>query len=150
MDVVNTVLKGVFAWGAGVVLVGCVTPERPAAPEGTPAMSKVTGTVAYRARIALPPTAVVKVQLADVSRADAAAIVIGQQAIETGGRQVPIPFEIAYDPAKIDPRMTYAVQARIEDGAHLLFISDRRYAVITGGAPTRIDMDLVSVPGKQP
>jgi putative lipoprotein len=135
---------------AGLVLAGCHTPGHHSAPEGTPTMSKVTGTVAYRARIALPPTAVLHVQLADVSRADAPAIVIGERFIETGGRQVPIPFEIPYDPAKIDPRMTYAVQARIEDRGQLLFVNDRHYAVVTGAAPMHVDMELVGVPGKRP
>src|SRR5258708_34753519 len=43
----------------------------------------VTGTVTYRQRIALPRQAVVQVQLLDVSKADAPAIVIAEQTIET-------------------------------------------------------------------
>ena len=108
-------------------------------------MSTVTGTVTYRERIALPPTAVVKVQLADVSRADAPAIVLGDEIIRTEGRQVPFAFTIEYDPARIDPRFTYVIQARIEDGDKLLFISDRSYPVITRGAPTQVDLVLRSV-----
>ena len=77
------------------------------------------------------------VSLDDVSRADAPAINLGRQVITTTGQQVPIPFSIAYNPATIDPRFTYAVSARITapDGA-LLFITDTRYPVITNGAPT--------------
>ena len=66
----------------------------------------MTGTAGYRERIALPPTALVRVQLVDVSRADAAAVVLGEQVIEAGGRQPPFAFEIRYDPAKIDQRMS--------------------------------------------
>jgi putative lipoprotein len=117
-----------------------------AAPEGGGApTARVTGTVTYRERIALPPTATVKVQLADVSRADAKAIVLGEQTILASGRQVPFEFEIAYDPSGIEANHTYAVQARIEEGGQLRFISDQHYAVITRGAPAHVDMVLRTV-----
>jgi len=109
-------------------------------------MERVTGTVSYLQRTALPPSAEVKVTLADVSLADAPALVLGEQRIATGGRQVPFEFEIAYDPAKIIPSHTYAVQARIEDAGTLLFINDRHYAVLTRGAPARVEMVLRAVP----
>jgi putative lipoprotein len=122
-----------------------------AAPEGGGApTARVTGTVTYRERIALPPTAIVKVQLADVSRADAKAIVLGEQTIVTSGNQVPVSFEIVYDPARIEANHTYAVQARIEESGQLRFISDQRYAVITRGAPTHVDMVLRSVSALAP
>ncbi|MBM4245276.1 MAG: hypothetical protein FJ148_15930 [Deltaproteobacteria bacterium] len=102
----------------------------------------VTGTVTYRERVALPPTAVVTVKLVDVSRADAPAEVLGEQRIEAGGKQVPFAFAIAYDPSRIEPGHDYAVQARIEDGGSLRFISDRRYPVLTRGAPTEVELVL--------
>jgi NAD(P)-dependent dehydrogenase (short-subunit alcohol dehydrogenase family)/uncharacterized lipoprotein YbaY len=119
--------------------------EALANPGGKATMSKVTGTVSYRERIALPPAATIRVQLVDVSRADAPADVLGEQLIEAAGRQVPFAFEIPYDPARIDERMSYAVQARIEDGGRLLFISDQHYSVITQGAPTTVNLLLKSV-----
>jgi putative lipoprotein len=85
------------------------------------------------------------VQLADVSRADAKAIVLGEQTILASGRQVPFEFEIAYDPSGIEANHTYTVQARIEEGGQLRFISDQHYAVITRGAPAHVDMVLRSV-----
>ena len=96
----------------------------------------------------MPPAAVMKVQLVDVSRADAPAIVLGEQLIEAGGRRVPFAFKIPYDPARIDQRYTYAVQARIEDGGRLLFINGQRYAVITRGAPTEVAMMLRAAGGR--
>jgi hypothetical protein len=61
---------------AAFVLTGCAaTTAVPKDAAAAPAM--ITGTVTYRERIALPPTAVIKVQLVDVSRADAPAVVIG-------------------------------------------------------------------------
>jgi putative lipoprotein len=92
---------------------------------------------------------VVEVQLADVSRADAAAVVLGEQTIETRGKQVPFAFEIRYDAARIEANHTYAVQARIEVDGQLRFISDQRYPVITRGAPTKVDV-VVRPVGKQP
>ena len=84
-------------------------------------------------------------QLVDVSRADAPAIVLGEQVIPGNGKQVPFMLEIAYDPAMIVPAHTYAVQARIEAGRKLLFINDRRYAVITRGEPIQVDLVLKAV-----
>jgi putative lipoprotein len=108
-------------------------------------MGKVTGTVSYRERIALPPAATIRVRLVDMSRADAPADVLGEQLIEAAGRQVPLAFEIPYDLARIDERMSYAVQARIEDGNRLLFISDESYPVITRAAPRTVNLLLKSV-----
>jgi len=134
---------------AALVLAGCAgTSAAPSA--GGAASGRVTGTVTYLQRVSMPPHAVIKVQLVDVSRADAPATMLGEQIITAGGKQVPFAFEIAYDPAKIDQRLSYAVQARIEDGGKLLFINDQRYAVITRGAPTHVDMVLKAVAGLAP
>ncbi len=112
---------------------------------GGSADARVTGTVTYRERVALPPGAVIKVQLVDVSRADAPAIVLGDQLIEAAGRQVPFEFAVPYDPARIDERMSYAVQVRIEAGERLLFINDQHHAVLTRGAPNHVDLILKGV-----
>ena len=133
---------------AALLLAGCSAIGAAPGSAGAPA-ARVTGTVTCLQRVALPPEAVIKVQLLDVSRADAPASVLGEQVITAGGRQAPFAFEIAYDPARIDPRMTYAVTARIEEGGRLRFISDQRYAVITRGAPSHVDMVLKAVGGGQ-
>lgn len=95
----------------------------------------VTGDVSYRERIAMPQGAVVKVQVADVSKADAPADVIGEQVIENPGN-VPVKFSVPYDAAKIQPQYTYAVSARIEVNGKLEWISTTHIPVITNGAPT--------------
>ncbi|MBC8163319.1 MAG: YbaY family lipoprotein [Roseiflexaceae bacterium] len=104
--------------------------------------AKVTGTVSYLERIALPDNAVITVQLADVSRLDVAATVLAEQKITSGGKQPPFAFELAYDPAKIDDRFNYAVQATIEVDGKLMFRNDQAYLVITQGRPTTIDLML--------
>lgn len=109
--------------------------------------AKVTGTVTHRQRIALPPAAVVEVTLQDVSRADAPAVVLGRQAIELKGRQAPVPFEISYDPAKIEERHNYSVAARISVEGKLIFISDTRHPVITRGAPHVVEIVVVPAGG---
>lgn len=106
------------------------------------AQQTVTGTVGYLARMALPPTAVIEVKLQDVSRMDAPAIPVGEETITLGDRQVPIPFSISYDPAKIDPAHTYAVSARITVDGRLVFITDTSYRVLTAGNPSRVDLIL--------
>ena len=109
----------------------------------TPA--KVIGTISYVQRIALPPEAVVRVILEDVSKQDIIAERIGTQVIENPG-QIPIPFEIEYDPAIIDPRHFYAIQARITMGDELWFINTNTYYVITQDFPStnvEVVVDLV-------
>ncbi|MGH6961519.1 MAG: YbaY family lipoprotein, partial [Dongiaceae bacterium] len=123
-----------------VALAACREPAPPAPAAG------VTGTVTYRERIALPPSAIVDIRLEDVSLQDAPSVVIGAQQIEGDGLQVPIPFEVGYDPAAIDPRHTYAVSARIMDGDRLLFINDTSYAVITQGNPVHVDILIKPAP----
>jgi len=71
-----------------------------------------------------------------VSKQDVAATVIASQTIETKGAQVPIPFELVYDPARIEERMDYAVSARITIDGKLAWISTTRNPVLTRGAPT--------------
>jgi putative lipoprotein len=125
------------------------TAPAPAGP-GTPGApaARVTGTLTWPARGPLSPDARIRVQLVDVSLADAPARVLGEQRITTAGRPVPFAFAVAYDPADILPHHTYAVQARVEENGALRFINDRRFAVITQGAPTHVDMDLIAVGGR--
>lgn len=106
----------------------------------------VTGTVTYLQRIALPPEAVMTVRIEDVSRADAQAEVIGEQVVQTKGKQVPLSFEVPYDVGKIEENHTYSLRVRIEDGAgNLLFINDTSVPVITRGNPTQ-DVEVIVVP----
>ncbi|HEX6828787.1 MAG TPA: YbaY family lipoprotein [Burkholderiales bacterium] len=105
------------------------------------AQALVTGTATYRERIALTPDAVLEVTLEDVSRADAPAVVLGRARVEPAG-QVPIRFEIAYDPAQIDDSHSYTLRARISAGGRLMFTTDRAYPVITRGNPTEVELIL--------
>jgi len=111
--------------------------------------SSVTGTVSYLQRIALPPDAVVIVKIEDTSKADAAAVTIGEQTIQTEGKQVPFSFSVPYDAKKIEANHRYSLRVRIEDGAgNLLFINDTNIPVITQKNPTQdIEVIVVQVGG---
>ena len=100
------------------------------------AQAQVTGTVTYLQRIALPANAVVSVQLVNVSRQDAPAVVLAEQTGPTNGQSPPYPFTLQYDPIQIVANNSYAVQARITVDGQLRFISTQAYWVITQGRPT--------------
>ena len=86
------------------------------------------------------------VQLQNVSLQDVAAEVLGEQVIETDGKQVPFPYEVEYDEDDIVDNQTYSMSARITDGqGNLLFISDTVTPVITNGNPTS-DVVIMTVP----
>jgi uncharacterized lipoprotein YbaY len=108
-------------------------------------LASVSGTVTYVQRIALPDDAVVIVRISDASPQDPAAEVIGEQIIPTEGKQVPIPYEVPYDPDDI-VNPDYSVSARIEDSTGKpLFISDTNIPVVTRDNPTE-NVEIVVVP----
>lgn len=127
-----------------LLLTGCMVGCSGASvvPEIGGDAARVTGTLTYRERIALPAAAKIVVKLVDVSRADAPAIVLGEQTIEANGRQVPFAFTIRYDADRIEANHAYAVQARIEVDGALRFITDQSYPVITRDSPTHVDLVL--------
>lgn len=94
----------------------------------------VTGSITYRERMALPPTAQVEITLADVSLMDAPSKTIAQQSFTADGRQVPFAFTLTVDQRQLDPRHSYAVSARITDASgRLMFITDTRNSVAFDG-----------------
>ncbi len=115
-----------------------------APPPAAEAMASVTGTVAYRQRIALPPGAVVTVRLEDISLADVKAKLLAEQVIESSS-QVPIPFELNYDPSAVDPRHRYAVRAQIRVEDELWFTTTRVNPVLNdaGAGPVELVLDMV-------
>ena len=105
----------------------------------------VSGKIAYRERIALPPTAQIEVTLADVSLADAPSRTLASQRFGAEGRQVPFAFALTVDRADLDPRHSYAVSARITDAdGKLMFITDTRNSVTFTSAST-IDMGMLNL-----
>lgn len=107
-----------------------------------------TGTITYRERIALPPTARVEIQILDVTDEEAEPRLVAEKLLDTPG-QVPIAFSIGYDPASIDASRTYALRVRIRVGEELWFASPFDLRVLTAGNPTRADvvLDRISAGG---
>jgi copper homeostasis protein (lipoprotein) len=112
-------------------------------------IAQVKGTATYRERIALTPDAVFEALLQDVSKADAPAVVVGSVRIEKLG-QVPIRFEIPYDPAHVDRSHSYAVRSRILVGQRLLFSTDQVYPVLTRGHGNNVQITLRMVAASKP
>ncbi len=105
--------------------------------------AKITGTAAYRERIALLPGALFEATLEDVARPDTKATVLGTARVENVG-VIPIKFEIPYDPKAIDPSHAYAVRGRIVVNGKLAYTTDTVYPVLTRGAGAAVDLLLVS------
>jgi putative lipoprotein len=107
-----------------------------------PAGPAVTGTVAYRERIALPPNAFIDIKLQDVSRQDAPATTVAESVFAAEGKQVPIPFQLSYNPTDINMAHTYLVRATINVNGKLMFTTTTKYPVLTQGAPSQVTMML--------
>ncbi|VXD23913.1 conserved exported hypothetical protein [Planktothrix serta PCC 8927] len=105
-----------------------------------PQESKVTGTVTYRQRIALPPNSTVVITLQDTTRSNRAPRNIAQQTIPLRGQQVPIPFSLIYNPTEIQPNGVYRIRAEIYVEGRLTWANTNQDRVITQGNPNNIEV----------
>ncbi len=112
-------------------------------------LATVEGIVIYAEDEALPEGAVLDLELVDISRADAAAERLSSIRLAAPPEQ-PIAFTLAYDPALIDPRYTYAVTAAVRLYGRLIFRSDTVHPVLTRGAGDSVEVALVRVADGQP
>ena len=120
----------------------------PAAP-AVAATRRLTGSVSYRERIALPPHAVMEVRLIDVSLADAPSKTIAVTRVKTRHR-MPIPYRLRYDDSRIRRNHSYALQAQITVAGKLWFVTTTRHSVFTGGRDeTDIKVERVSGGGDE-
>jgi putative lipoprotein len=115
------------------------------ANRSTSTPNRVTGSVTYLQRIALPAGAVITIKLLDVSQQDALAKVIAEQTLTTTGEQVPIPFKLKFKRSAIQPQHSYIVRAEIRLQERLAFTSTRSYAVITQGNPANVEIVVEQV-----
>jgi len=129
-----------------VVLFSCESSARPTVQ--TPGEEGVVrGTVSYRERVALPPDAVVEVWIADVSPLILAQSLLAETTVSSEGRQVPIPFELRYDPSRVVADHDYAVKAAIRRAGEILFATEAGTPVITKGNPTEVQLWAVRAAG---
>jgi uncharacterized lipoprotein YbaY len=146
---VAPILRPVLALSLLLLAAACREPAAPdpSAPDGQPPdTALISGTITYRERLALTDRARAEITLVDVSRQDVAAPVLARQVLSAPG-QVPIRFELEFQPADIDERMAYAVRAKIYDRGRLLFTTDTHTPVLTRGAGREAHLLLVAVEG---
>lgn len=106
--------------------------------------TQVNVTATFRERLMLSPEHVLTVRIEDVSRADAPAVVIAETSRRVEDRGPPYEVKLDVRNDRIDPRATYAVRAEIrEPGGILTFTTDTRHAVLTNGAPNRVEITMV-------
>jgi len=132
---------------ATALLMGAPGQDRKAADEPP---AEITGTVTHLQRVALPPEAVIRVQLQDVSRSDVPPTLVAEVTVPTAGKQVPVPFRLPYDPAAIDPTHRYGVRAIIQVGAQMTFASANATPVLTQGAPSQVAIVVQPVAARAP
>ena len=124
---------------------GACAHHRPSSSTESGDDASITGTVAYRERIALPADAVAEISLIDASIMDVRTSAIARTTVLSEGRQVPLPFTLRYDARKIDKQHLYTVRAAIRSGGQLLWTTDMVRGVITQGNPTHVDLMLSRV-----
>ena len=112
-----------------------------ASPE--PVEPVVKGTVTYRERVAIPADAEVYVWIMDVTpNVMLAQVVLADTTVTPLGKQIPIPFELAYDPSKIAGDHDYGVRAVIKSGGNEMFVSREPTPVITKGKSNQVELVL--------
>ena len=147
-NAIRALLSLAFAVFASACGPGADTSNKPAAAMAEAEMDAdapkglITGSVSYRERMALGPNAEINIRLEDVSLADAPSTLIAEKNM-TVKSQVPIRFELAYDPALIQDRNSYAVRATISENGRMLFTTDTHYSVLTRGGSNTVDIVLV-------
>ena len=93
----------------------------------SPAKVTVTGSATYRERMALPPGAVFEATLEE-----AHAKIIARDRKKNPG-QVPISFELTYDPRRIDSPKQCVVRASIQQKGQVLFTGSKAYSAKSHG-----------------
>lgn len=137
---------GHLAWLA-LIVSGC-GPDLPDAGPMDDGLIDLRGTVELVEPGPLPPGAIIRVTLADVSRADAPAVPIATTELGPEAGE-PYAFSLAYDPGRVDTRFRYAVQTRIESDGKLLYINTRYIdAFASGGTgPVSVPVHRVGAAG---
>ena len=143
------VAVGVMVWSgslAGTQSSAAPAASTPAFTQSAPVQGMLTGTIAYRERVALPADAAVAVKLEDISGHSPKTV--AETLFSPGGQQVPIPFQLSYNPADINPAHTYRLLANIAVDGKPMFVSTAAYPVITQGNPTQVAMMLEAAPSQ--
>lgn len=131
-DGVPVLTKGALAMDVQVPLVTLTSGEAPTGSAGGGG-GLLTGVITTDQPTPLDPAAVYFVDLREAGTTGDPMVQISSA---LNGAQFPIPFEVPYNPADIDPAKEYVVGARILLGEQVLYASAVGVPVLTMGAPT--------------
>ena len=86
-------------------------------------MLTVKGTLTHAERIGLPANSAAVVEVRDISQTEGRGVA-AEQRFDLRGRQVPIPFEVNVDPAKLEAGKAYTVRGAVTIGGRPAWASD--------------------------
>ena len=104
--------------------------------------NSITGQISYPQLITLTEQIIVTILLVDISKQDEKAQVVAEKIIKNPG-QVPIKFDIQYNPKDIVSANTYSLIVKIEEKGSPLFTTDSLYPVINNGITENIKIKVV-------
>jgi putative lipoprotein len=112
-----------------------------AAPADAPIPASVTGSVTLKDPVAINAGAKLNLKLVDVAQPD---IPVAEKSMDVSG-QPPFQFQLDLDPAKIDKKRAYTVNAVLTDGERR-FLPALTAPVLTGGSPATAQITLTAEP----
>ena len=130
-----------------VILISFAGRELPApeamtaVAQGNPSSIIVKGSLTYFARIALPPDSSVVVELRDAA-APGGTPAIAEQRIDLKGRQVPIPFQLSVDRAKLSAGRRYVVRGSVVSRGAPIWASED---IAVDSSPPAVDVGTIKL-----
>ncbi|NJN57208.1 MAG: hypothetical protein HC879_06755 [Leptolyngbyaceae cyanobacterium SL_5_9] len=105
--------------------------------------NKVSGVLIATPDVALPEGAIAYITLLDVSpRQDVESSIIARQTIPNPN-QLPVSFELSYNPDRIHPDHLYAIQAQVTTEGRVVLRNRSAYPVITQGNPSVVEVLVI-------
>jgi len=108
--------------------------------------TSVNGVIFLSDTATLPSSAVITIQLADVTQPGAPAKVITERVFNTGGAQSPFSFSLPYIPQQISQSNRYIIQGNIRVAGQILYRTEAPHTVNTSGTPSNnLQVTMVKV-----
>ena len=146
-------LRTILATLASALAATLLSAYATAQPAPAPASAKgaetnasvLRGSVIYREKDALPDNAQVRIRLVDATPSEEAPKVFAETTFPTQGKQVPIPFALPIDHAKLDAASGYALRAYILLDGKVAYVTRARVTVDPKALPAALS--ILVVPG---
>ena len=111
-------------------------------PGAASSQKVIRGTVVYREKVVLPQNAELIMRLVDISN-PAKPVVVAESTMPTAGRQVPIPFTLPFDPAKVTGGLN-ALKATIVVDGKIQFVTGARVILQPDKLPEALAISVVA------